>query len=247
MSKTKGRAQVRGVVLRVLMLLCLAGAILLAVLAWLQRKPLMEAESYYANLQGQYGQGVKQGGDWQPLWEQYPGAVGWIAAPELGIDYPVMQGEDNQYYLNHLPDGRYNVVGSVFMDAQNDPLLGDPLTLVYAHHVGGGEMFSPLVNYRSQTFLEQHPTMMYYTPEKAYTVEIFAAQEVDGADGAFLWEYEGGENQAQSALWLEERMAASDIAGPRPQAQDSLLALVTCYSLREDAPRYIVYGILKEQ
>lgn len=237
----------RGVVLRILMLLCLVGAIILAVLAWLQWKPLREAEDYYADLQGQYGQGVKQGSGWQPLWDQYPNAVGWIAAPELGIDYPVMQGEDNQYYLNHLPDGRYNVVGSVFMDAQNDPLLSDPLTLVYAHHVGGGEMFSPLVNYRSQTFLEQHPTMMYYTPEKTYSVEIFAAQEVDGADGAFLWEYEGAENEAQSAQWLDQLVAASDIAGPRPQTQDHLLALVTCYSLREDAPRYIVYGILKEQ
>lgn len=139
------------------------------------------------------------------------------------------------------------MVGSVFMDAQNDPLLRDPLTLVYAHHVGGGEMFSPLVNYRSQTFLEQHPTMTYYTPEKTYSVEIFAAQEVDGADGAFLWEYQGAGNEAQAAQWLDQLMAASDIAGPRPQTQDRLLALVTCDSLGEDAPRYVVYGILKEQ
>lgn len=87
----------RGVVLRILMLLCLVGAAVLAVLAWLQRKPLVEAEDYYADLQGQHGLEVKQGGGWQPLREQYPNAVGWIAAPELSIDYPVMQGEDNQY------------------------------------------------------------------------------------------------------------------------------------------------------
>lgn len=230
-----------------LLLLCLAGAVIFAVLAWMEWKPLMEAENHYADIRHNYGQAVQQGSGWQQLWEQYSSAVGWISAPDLGIDYPVMQGGDNEYYLNHLPDGRYNVVGSVFMDVKNDPLLNDPLTLVYAHHVGGGEMFSPLVNYHSQAFLEEHPTMMYYTPEKTYCMEVFAAQEVDGADGAFLWEYEAAENEDQAAQWLEALVAASDISGPTPQPQDHLLALVTCYSLREDAPRYIVYGILKEQ
>lgn len=231
--------------LTLILIFCLLGAALLGLLAWRQWVPLAQAEAGYDGMRRAYCAG-DSGPDWAALEQAYPGIAGWLSAPEIGIDYPVMQGRDNRYYLTHLPDGSYNVVGSVYMDAANDPLLTDPLTIVYGHHVGGGKMFSPLVKYRDAEFAAQHPTMTYYTREGAYQVEIFAAHEADGSESAFLWGYGAGETQEDAALWLEELAARSDISGEiQPQPGDRLLALVTCSSLGEGAPRYIVYGILK--
>lgn len=225
--------------------LCLLGAAVLGLLAWLQWRPLAQAEAGYEAMRRACrtdGQAM----DWAGLQKQYPGIVGWLSAPDIGIDYPVMQGADNSYYLTHLPDGSYNAVGSVYMDAANSPLLEDPITILYGHHVGGGRMFSPLVKYRSETFLAQHPTMTYYTPEDTYSVEIFAAHEADGSESTFLWAYGASETQEDAARWLAELEAKSDISGAMPpQPGERLLALVTCSSLGEGAPRYIVYGILR--
>lgn len=225
--------------------LCLAGAAALGLMAWFQWRPLAQAEAAYEAMRQTCRIRGKEM-DWAGLQEQYTGIVGWLSAPDIGIDYPVMQGADNSYYLTHLPDGSYNAVGSVFMDATNDPQLENSLTILYGHHVGGGKMFSPLVKYRSEEFLTQHPTLTYYTRERAYSIEIFSAHEADGSESAFLWAYGASETQEDAVLWLEELAARSDISGEiRPQPKDRLLALVTCSSLGENAPRYIVYGILR--
>lgn len=226
--------------------LCLLGALVLGGFAWFHVKPLMQAEGVYTGLRRAYFDEGAASPDWAALQARYPDIVGWLSAPDIGVDYPVVQGGDNSYYLSHLPDGAYNAVGSVFMDAENTPDLTDPLTVLYGHHVGGGKMFSPLVNYRKGEFYAQHPTMTYYTSEKEYIVEIFAAHEADGQEGAFLWEYAGADEAGQ-AEWLARLAARSDVAGrAAPQAGDRLLALVTCSSLGENAPRYIVYGVLRE-
>ena len=46
--------------------------------------------------------------------DDYPGAVVWLQIPDTSVDYPVMLGADNQFYLNHLPDGSKNALGSLF-------------------------------------------------------------------------------------------------------------------------------------
>lgn len=228
--------------LKALLALCLAGAAALGLLAWRAAQPEREAESSYEAMRQTYFPDT--GPDWDALKAQYPGIVGWLAAPEIGVDYPVMQGVDNSYYLTHLPNGSYNAVGSVFLDAANSPGLTDPVTLVYGHHVGGGSMFSALLGYQKQSFYEAHPALSYFTPEGEYRIEVFAALQAQADDTGAFWGWAGaaGSGQAQ-AEWLEDICARSDISGEiQPRPGDSLMALVTCFSTREDAPRYIIYG-----
>ena len=63
-------------------------------------------------------------------WEAFGGTdiVAWVQCKD--ISYPVMQGDDNAYYLHHLPDGEYNTGGSIFLLAENNQLSTHHNTLV---------------------------------------------------------------------------------------------------------------------
>lgn len=56
-----------------------------------------------------------------------------LSIEALDISEPIMQGDDNEFYLNHDCEGSFNEYGCVFLDARNH--LDDPLLIVYGHHV----------------------------------------------------------------------------------------------------------------
>lgn len=39
--------------------------------------------------------------DWQTLQQQNSDIIAWITIPDTNIDYPIVQGYDNAYYLQH--------------------------------------------------------------------------------------------------------------------------------------------------
>lgn len=62
----------------------------------------------------------------------------------LGIRLPVVQGQDNEYWLHHLFDGSEGTLGTAFIDARHEE--GDGVMLVYGHAVAERKdaMFTPL-------------------------------------------------------------------------------------------------------
>ena len=49
-----------------------------------------------------------------------PDVCGWIVMDHTGIDYPIVQGEDNFEYLDKDPLGNPEISGSIFLDWQNN-------------------------------------------------------------------------------------------------------------------------------
>ena len=80
-------------------------------------------------------------------WEAFAGTdiVAWLQLDS--ISYPVMQAEDNDYYLHKLPDGSYNYGGSLFLYNQNSPMFTDQSSFIYGHNMNNGSMFGRLKNY----------------------------------------------------------------------------------------------------
>lgn len=116
--------------------------------------------------------------DYDALAAINPDFIGWLYLDGTVINYPVVQGEDNAYYLNHVFEGEQHKYGSIFMDSRNHARFSDTNTVIYGHRMNSGAMFGTLIEYKDQEYYEQHPVFMLYTKEQVYRLEIFAAYEV---------------------------------------------------------------------
>lgn len=107
-------------------------------------------------------------------------AIGWITVKDTGIDYPIMQGEDNLEYINKDPYGRFSISGSIFLDSRNDPDFKDQYSLIYGHHMEYGVMFGALDRYVNRDYFDKHRNGEIITDDHVKRkFKIFAAMRTD--------------------------------------------------------------------
>jgi len=166
-----------------------------------------------------------------------PDVVAWISSPD-GISYPVVQGADNSYYLNHLFDGTENRNGSIFVDCRNAPGFADRNTFIYGHNMRNGTMFAGLANYSSQSYYETYPKLLLTTPEQTWVLQVFAGYITPGNSDIYQLTFENDEN---FEAYLQKIRALSDFTSDvAVTAQDRIVTLSTCTYDYEDA-RYILH------
>ena len=75
--------------------------------------------------------------------------IGWIEMPGFGkkIEYPVMKGKDDKYYLNKDFYGNFSYAGSIFIDSRNNPQQVDRHIILYGHAMRDFSMFGNLRDY----------------------------------------------------------------------------------------------------
>jgi len=180
--------------------------------------------------------------DFDALMAWNPDIRGWIWCPDTNIDYPVVQGSDNDYYLNHTTDRQKSIIGSIFIERKNRGDFQDDVTVLYGHRIRGGRMFSELPSYKEQSYYEMHPIMYLYTPEANYRVNLFAGQLLNGIIGGFPLIFDSEEQRQE---WIRQLMESSTFTGTiKPEAGEQIIALCTCSYEYQNA-RYVVYGVLR--
>ena len=118
-----------------------------------------------------------------------PDVVAWIVIPGLDISYPVVQGEDNAYYLHHLFTRETNSSGSIFVDCHNRPDFMDQNTIIYGHNMKNGSMFGTLDTYQDAAFWEENPCFSIYVPGMVYEYRIFSCYAGKAGGTAYTYEF----------------------------------------------------------
>lgn len=169
--------------------------------------------------------------------------VGWISTDGTKLNNPILQAENNDFYLNHNFKDRESRAGSVFMDYRNDVQDINRNTILYGHAMKNSTMFGSLKNYLNQQYADEHPIIYLDTLYEGYDVEVFAAYETTIDFYYIETEFKGNdaflkfldEIQVRSAIEMNVEI------GP----EDNILTLSTCKdSVMSDDHRFVVQGKL---
>lgn len=186
---------------------------------------------------------VKYTVDFESLQEINDDVVGWILQEGTAINYPVVQGEDNDYYLNHLYTDVENKTGAIFLDCGNAPYFSDMVNFLYGHNRKDGKMFATIPKYQNQIYYDQHPSMLLITPYEDYRLEIFACirGSIEDKDG---WHTKSLPSKAAFEEFIAGVEELSMIYTPiHLEWGDRIIALCTCTNqVREE--RYVVFARL---
>lgn len=169
---------------------------------------------------------------------EYPEAVAWLQLPDTTMDYPVMSGKDNRFYLDHLPDGSKNAMGSLFLDCRVDE--NSPHLIIYGHNGLNEKMFGLLKRYESPDYFEEHRTLTIALEDAVYVCPIFSVRYVQADSDDYRLDFED-----QDALADYIDRAAAESLYPTdvdPEGITRVLTLSTCTGRR--GQRLVVQAVL---
>ena len=169
--------------------------------------------------------------DFDALKKESDDIVGWIYVPGTRINYVVAQGETNNTYLRHLPNGEYSENGTIFMDMDGTaPGMVDQQTTLYGHHMNDGAMFEPIDASMDQKVFDTFKKVYYITPEMTYVLKpMFTMQVQDVYVDARRTNFDSEKafTQYLQASLAQAKASAKDAAAEVEKA-DKVLTLVTC-------------------
>ena len=160
---------------------------------------------------------------------QNPDFVAWLRIPGTNVDYPVVQTDDPDYYLNHTFSGKQSVVGTLFSLADADYAAPGRNIAIYGHHLrsSGEKMFTSLMRYKNPDFYEDNKTVMLDSLYRHREYTIFAVMNMKVGD----WEPSRTTFSGDAAFMAFVNRAKSESlydTGVEVGADDHILTLITC-------------------
>ena len=160
---------------------------------------------------------------------QNPDFVAWLRIPGTNVDYPVVQTDAPDYYLNHTFSGKPSVVGTLFSLADADYAAPGRNIAIYGHHLrsSGEKMFTSLMRYKNPDFYEDNQTIVLNSLYRHSEYTIFAVVNMKAGD----WEPSRTMFSGDAAFMAFVNRAKSESlydTGVEVGADDHILTLITC-------------------
>lgn len=169
---------------------------------------------------------------YQALYIQNGDLAGWLSIEGMKIDYPVMQCEDDEYYLHHDFEGKDSKYGCLYVRERANLEEGTNF-VIYGHNMKDGSMFGDLDLYREEDFYKEHSKISFDTLYKEYTYEIvavFLSQIYNENDDVFkYYQFYEAQTEAEFYDFYEniKEMSLYD-TGVEAAYGDTFLTLSTC-------------------
>lgn len=171
--------------------------------------------------------------------------VGWIEIEGTNINYPVLQGKDNNYYLDHNYKKQKTEKGSIFLDKSYDWDIKSNNLIIYGHNLVNGQMFKDLLKYAKEDFYKKHKAIRFTTEKEDKEYEIISAfkskvynqkeknafRYYDFINAKSEKEYNNFVKQAKEASLYDTKNTA--------KYGDELITLITC-AYHVDDGRFVV-------
>lgn len=174
-------------------------------------------------------QAVQAAVDLSAYLAQNPDFIAWLRIPGTNVDYPVVQTDDPDDYLNHTFSGKPSVVGTLFSLADADYAAPGRNIAIYGHHLrsSGEKMFTSLMRYKNPEFYEDNQTIVLDSLYRHSEYTIFAVVNMKAGD----WEPSRTTFSGDAAFMAFVNRAKSESlydTGVEVGADDHILTLITC-------------------
>lgn len=173
--------------------------------------------------------------------------IGWIKAPGTNINYPVVQANDNSFYLNHSFDKSYNKSGWIFADYMNKNLKSDQLdknTVIYGHNRENNSMFGTLSNALTNQWRKkiENQYINFSTINKDMLWRVFSTYTIESEDYYIQTKFASSREYDTFLKTLSNRSTYD--FGVSLSSEDNILTLSTCTNIGEG--RTVVHAKLVE-
>lgn len=175
------------------------------------------------------------------LFNKYEDYRGWIKVDNTNIDYPIVQGKDNSFYLDKDINKNYVSSGSIFMNYLNNG-FNDENTILFGHHMRNKTMFAQLEKYKEKEFFQNdNDIKIEVENDKVLTYKVFSVYVTDDNDNYIKTNFD---NKSEYKEFLDKiknkSIYKSDI---NVDENDKIITLSTC-SYEFDDARMVVHGKL---
>lgn len=174
-----------------------------------------------------------------------PDVYGWIYAENSAINFPIMRGPDNDYYLDRAYTRDYVAIGSIFADFTTKDLITDNFnTVIYGHNVNTAakesSMFHDVTKFLQKDFFDSN-LIYIYTLDGVFIYKPFSVYPTTDENFYFRTEFAGEDSFYNFALEL----AASSIheTDVTVKKGDTIITLSTCTNAAQNG-RYALHAVL---
>ena len=175
------------------------------------------------------------------LYDKYEDYRGWIKIDNTNINYPIVQGKDNSFYLDKDINKNYLSSGSIFMNYLNDG-FNDENTVLFGHHMRNKTMFAQLKKYKEKEFFYgDNDIVIEVENDKVLKYKVFSAYVTDSKDNYIKTNFD---DKDQYKEFLEDIKNKSQYKSDIDvNENDKIITLSTCSYEFNDA-RMVVHGKL---
>lgn len=171
-----------------------------------------------------------------------PCYAGYIYIANTSIQYPIVQGDDNIFYLTHDILGKTNTRGSIFMDYRNNSGFTDGNTVLYGHNMRDKSMFNQLLNYKDEQFLKNAGTIKILIESEMLEYDVFAAYKIEENEEYLTLNFQDEQDFNQ---YLDKIKSRTEIDTTYDiNCDDRILTLSTCNDAGSSI-RYVVHAVLR--
>ena len=173
--------------------------------------------------------------------------VGWIYIEDTVVNYPVVQGTDNDFYINHDWEGNSSHSGCIYEDFRGK-IDTSQNTLFYGHNMANGSMFSAIKGYTDPEWGKAHRYFEVASLDKRYLYEIVSVNIVNGEAGADFeyWKYLDMDRRAYLTFLQKIKETSTvwylDGTDMPEYGKNRMIALQTCNSGADDGIRCVLFA-----